>query len=765
MSYLDQLNDVQRQAVTQTDGPVLVVAGPGSGKTRVLTYRIAHLIEKGVAPWEILALTFTNKAAREMKERIEKVVGPRANRVWAGTFHSIFARILRVEAEKIGYPSNFTIYDTDDTKSVLRSIVQEMNLNKDHYNINTVRSRISSAKSNLITPKLYEKDDELREQDNLAKRPKVYEVYRKYTARCKRSGAMDFDDLLYRLYELFQKNPDNVLDKYRQKFKYLLVDEFQDTNHLQYSIVRKFINYPNSERNICVVGDDAQSIYAFRGATIQNILDFEQDFQQHGIQVFKLEQNYRSTEHIVQTANEVIGYNRKQIKKTIWSDKGEGHRIKLIRTMTDGEEGKQVADNIMEQKNRFHLRNSDIAILYRTNAQSRVFEEYLRRYNVPYKVFGGLSFYQRKEVKDVIAYLRLAVNPQDEEALRRIINYPKRGIGKSTIEKLSTAAGQLDKPMWEVLGKVNVGKRAQNILADFVVTAKSFQRKSQTANAFEAAEFIIKRSGILDELKADQTVEGMNRLENVNSLIDGVKAFVEDDTVIDTETLEDKSLASYLQNIALLTDLDTNQDDNDDFVTLMSVHAAKGLEFKSVFVVGMEEKLFPSFMAMDTQDGLDEERRLFYVAITRAEQFLTLSYANSRYRYGQMRYNEPSRFLEEIPAQRVDSIGHTRSRGNFDSGFSDGGSSNGGSGAKVSGNFRKRARSAAPAVDPASFKPAKPQEIQAGMKVLHLKFGEGKVLSIDGSASSRIATIFFKDADDPQQRKIMLKFAKLQILE
>lgn len=764
MSYLDQLNDVQRQAVTQTDGPVLVVAGPGSGKTRVLTYRIAHLIEKGVAPWEILALTFTNKAAREMKARIEKVVGQRAYRVWAGTFHSIFARILRVEAEKIGYPSNFTIYDSDDTKSVLRSIVQEMNLNKDHYNINTVRSRISSAKSNLITPKLYEKDDELREQDNMAKRPKVYEIYRKYTARCKRSGAMDFDDLLYRLYELFQKNPDNVVEKYRQKFKYLLVDEFQDTNHLQYAIVRKFINYPNSERNICVVGDDAQSIYAFRGATIQNILDFEQDFKQHGIQVFKLEQNYRSTEHIVQTANEVIGYNRKQIKKTIWSDKGEGPPIKLIRTMTDGEEGKQVADTIMEQKNRFHLRNADIAILYRTNAQSRVFEEYLRRYNVPYKVFGGLSFYQRKEVKDVIAYLRLAVNPQDEEALRRIINYPKRGIGKSTVEKLSTAAGQLDKPMWEVLGKVSLGKRAQNALTEFKNMAKSFQRKAQNDNAFEVAEFIIKRSGILDELKNDQTVEGMNRLENVNSLIDGVKAFVEEDTVIDTDIAEDKSLASYLQNIALLTDLDTKEDNNDDFVTLMSVHAAKGLEFKSVFVVGMEEKLFPSFMAMDTQDGLDEERRLFYVAITRAEQFLTLSYANSRYRYGQMRYNEPSRFLEEIPAQRVESVGHTRSRGNFDRSFSDTVAGGNGGGAKVSGNFRKRSPRRAPLIDPKDFKPAKPQEIQAGMKVLHLKFGEGKVLSIDGSANSRIATIFFKDADDPQQRKIMLKFAKLQIL-
>ena len=761
MSYLDELNDVQRQAVTQTDGPVLVVAGPGSGKTRVLTYRIAHLIEKGTAPWEILALTFTNKAAREMKERIAKVVGQRANRVWAGTFHSIFARILRVEAEKIGYPSNFTIYDTDDSKSVIRSIIQEMNLNKDHYNPNAILSRISSAKSSLITPKLYEQDEELREQDNMAKRPHLHAIYKKYTARCKRSGAMDFDDLLYRLYELFQKNPDNVLEKYRQKFEYVLVDEFQDTNHLQYAIIRKFINYQSSGRNICVVGDDAQSIYAFRGATIQNILDFENDFQKHGIQVFKLEQNYRSTEHIVQTANEVIGYNRRQIKKTIWSDKGDGQKIKLIKAMTDGEEGQRIADTILEQKNRHHLHNSEIAILYRTNAQSRVFEEYLRRYNIAYKIFGGLSFYQRKEVKDMVAYLRLAVNPQDEEALRRVINYPKRGIGKSTLEKISTVAAQLDQPMWACLGKVQLSKRASNAIADFVGMVKSFQKKAETENAYEAASYMAKRSGVLDALKADNSVEGINRMENVNALLDGVKAFVEDDTVIDTETMTDKSLASYLQNIALLTDFDTKEEENVDFVTLMSVHAAKGLEFKSVFVVGLEEKLFPSFMSMETQDGIDEERRLFYVAITRAEQFLTLSYANSRYRYGQMRYNEPSRFLQEVPLERLEEISGARSFSSRPSFMEAGGSSGG---ARVSGNFRKPARPVKVGIDPKDFKPNAPSEIQTGMKVLHLKFGEGKVLSIDGGNANRIATIFFKDASDPQQRKIMLKFAKLQII-
>ena len=448
-SYLKLLNDVQRDAVEATEGPVLVVAGPGSGKTRVLTFRIAHLIQEGVAPWEILALTFTNKAAREMKARIEKVVGSKADQVWAGTFHSIFARILRVEAEKIGYSSNFTIYDTDDTKSVIKAILKEMHLSPDVYNVNAVRARISSAKSNLISPTLYARDEELMQQDRMSKRPHLAEIYAKYTARCKRSGAMDFDDLLYRLYELWQTNKDGVLDKYRKRFKYVLVDEFQDTNHLQYEIVRKLVNYEGSARNVTVVGDDAQSIYAFRGATIQNILDFEKDFKPHGIRVFKLEQNYRSTNHIVKAANEVITFNKRQIPKTIWSNKGTGDRIKLIKAMTDNEEGKRVVDTILEQKNRHHFSNKDIAILYRTNAQSRIFEEYLRRYNIPYKVFGGLSFYQRKEVKDMIAYFRLAVNPNDEEALRRVINYPRRGIGNTTLEKVSLQAGTDEVPMWQ----------------------------------------------------------------------------------------------------------------------------------------------------------------------------------------------------------------------------------------------------------------------------------------------------------------------------
>ena len=736
---------------------MLVVAGPGSGKTRVLTYRIAHLIESGVAPWEILSLTFTNKAAREMKERIANVVGPRANRVWAGTFHSIFARILRVEADKIGYPSNFTIYDTDDTKSVISDIIREMALNKEAYNINTVRSRISSAKSNLITPKLYEQDQELRQQDHMSKRPQLYTIYRKYAARCKRSGAMDFDDLLYRLYELLQKNPDGVVDKYREKFRYLLVDEFQDTNHLQYAILRKLVNYEGSPRNVCVVGDDAQSIYAFRGATIQNMLDFEKDFEKYGIQVFKLEQNYRSTEHIVQAANEVIMNNRRQIQKRIWSDKGTGQKINMIKAMTDGEEGKRVADTILEQKNRSHLSNSDIAILYRTNAQSRVFEEYLRRYNVPYRVFGGLSFYQRKEVKDLIAYLRLTVNQRDDEALRRIINFPRRGIGQATLDKISGLADQTGKPMWEVLTQVKVGTRAQNALHSFQKMMRQFIRTSEEKDAYETAEYIARQSGLLDLLKRDTTVEGIGRLDNLNALLDGVNAFVEEDSAIDTETIPDKSLATYLQNIALLTDLD-NEDTDGDRVTLMSVHSAKGLEFKSVFLVGLEEKLFPSFMSMDTAEAIEEERRLFYVAITRAEQYLTISYANSRYRYGNMHYNEPSRFIEEVPIDHLESSSSIRPRS--------GGLEGSNSGARVSGLFKQPRRNREPQLraDPSTFQPSPAGKIQAGMKVMHLKFGEGKVLSIDGGKNNRVATIYFNGIDNPQ-RRIMLRFAKLQILD
>lgn len=785
-SYLDLLNDVQRQAVTATEGPVLVVAGPGSGKTRVLTFRIAHLIEKGAAPWEIMALTFTNKAAREMQQRIEKVVGPRANRVWAGTFHSLFARILRVEAERIGYPSNFTIYDADDTKSVLSSIISEMNLSKEQYNVNNIRARISSCKSNLITPKTYPARTDLMEEDRQTRRPFFHQIYEKYTARCKRSGAMDFDDLLFRLYELFQNNPD-VTDKYRAKFRYLLVDEFQDTNHLQYAIVRKFINYEGSPRNICVVGDDAQSIYAFRGATIQNILDFEKDFQPYGIKIFKLEQNYRSTGHIVEAANEVISVNRNQIKKTIFSDKGEGQRIKVIKAMTDGEEGKRVADTIIEQKNRWHLSNSEIAVLYRTNSQSRVFEEYLRHFNIPYKVFGGMSFYQRKEIKDLLAYLRLAINQKDDEALRRVINYPKRAIGGTTVEKLSALADAQSRPLWEILSQAELPARTKNAIEDFAQMIRDFSHRAQTADAYSVAEYIARRSGVLDDLKKDTTVEGLARMDNITGLLDGIRNFVEDDVVADFEqtggasldaesdTVQDrffdKSLAAYLQNIALMTDQDEVKEGG-DYVTLMSVHSAKGLEFKSIFVAGLEEQLFPGFMSMDTPEGLDEERRLFYVAITRAQEFLTLSYAASRYRYGQERYNPPSRFLDEIKLEHLDAASPIGAKGGapfsrFDKAASGESAERGRATSGVTGSFKPQSSSRNDMLraDPATFKPSSPDQIQTGMKVLHLKFGEGKVLAIDGARDKRMATIFFRELEADKQKRIMLKFAKLQIVE
>ncbi len=765
-TYLDQLNPAQRGAVTTIEGPVLVVAGPGSGKTRVLTYRIAHLIEQGVAPWEILALTFTNKAAKEMKDRISKVVGGRADRVWAGTFHSVFARILRVEADKIGFPSNFTIYDSDDSKSVINSIIKELNLDKNTYNASAVLSRISSAKSNVISPKAYAMDEKLLEQDRTAKRPLLYKIYENYANRCRRSGAMDFDDLLYQLFYLLHKNPDNVCEKYRLRFRYLLVDEFQDTNYLQYSIIKKLSLYEGSPQNICVVGDDAQSIYAFRGATIDNILDFEKDFKK--LQTFKLEQNYRSTQHIVQAANDIISRNKKQIKKEIWTDKAGGYRVKLFKTMTDNEEGKRIADLIVEQKNRNHLLNSEIAILYRTNSQSRVFEEHLRHYNLTYKVFGGMSFYQRKEVKDLLAYLRLTVNNNDEEALRRIINYPRRGIGDSTIERVVEMAARENLPMWDCIASVEAMPKAKKSITDFISMMKQFAVRSEKATAYELAVYISKQSGLLDTLKADTTVEGLGRIENINALLDSIKEFVENDLVtIDDETVvgiptTDKSLATYLQNIALYTQAD-DEDGNADHISLMSVHAAKGLEFKSVFVVGLEESLFPSFMAMAEAD-MDEERRLFYVAVTRAEQFLTLSYANSRYKFGQMRYNEPSRFLEEISAENLDNTADSKLKSGIIHGSPSGNGEQPRSGVLGRISVLPKLKSAAQMnIDAKNFQPSPSANIQKGMTVLHLKFGEGKVLLTDGAADSRVATILFEGIDEPEKR-IMLKFAKLQIL-
>lgn len=757
MSYLDELNDIQRQAVVHQEGPALIIAGPGSGKTRVLTYRIAHLLETGIPPWQILTLTFTNKAAKEMKERISKVAGSKSRDIWAGTFHSIFARLLRSEAPKIGYPSDFSIYDSKDTKSALTEIVKKHGLDPKVYTAGALYSRISLAKNNLISPEAYAQDATRRKEDDRRKMPYLYKVYELYTKQCQRSGAMDFDDLLYQMHRLLDENPDGVLEKYRERFKYVLVDEFQDTNQLQYAIINKLIDYPGSPRNICVVGDDAQSIYAFRGATIQNILDFEQAFPD--ISVFKLEQNYRSTNCIVQAANDIIARNSKQLKKTIFTAKGTGERIRVLRAVADTEEAKQVVDLIIEHKNRHHFNNDDIAILYRTNAQSRVFEEALKNHRIPYKIYGGTSFYDREEVKNVLAYLRVIVNPKDEEALKRIINYPKRAIGNTSVMKLTTIASRENLSLWTILENIQHAElptRTTNAIRQFVGMIKLFQQKVEALSAYDLAKFVVKNTGIIQEIRKAKGAEAQNRIENVTELLDGIKAFVEDDEIDEFNTnIEDKTLASYLQNVVLLTDIDKDQEEVRR-VKLMSVHSSKGLEFKSVFIVGLEENLFPSQMALKSNNvraAIDEERRLFYVAVTRAEQLLTLSYASSRYRFGNMVYYNSSRFLEEISPEYLDLSSATRR-------------------AKISalpkrsqGRFKRMGANAAPshqAKKMANFKASPISDIVQGVKVLHERFGTGQVAAIDGTGKNRVATIHFEDGVG--EKRIMLKFAKIQVL-
>lgn len=750
--FLKGLNPVQHQAVTTIDGPVLVIAGPGSGKTRVLTFRIAYLLSQGVRPSSILALTFTNKAAREMKERIGHVAGPHANQVWAGTFHSLFSRILRIEAEEIGYPSDFTIYDTEDSKNLIASIIKEWNMDKEAYPTNGIRNRISSAKSNLLTPRAYEANAEQMANDAASRIPQFYKIYAEYVTRCKRAGAMDFDDLLLQFFRLLQEKPE-IATKYRERFRYIMVDEFQDTNFLQYGILKKLTLYNGSPRNICAVGDDAQSIYAFRGATIDNILDFEKDFT--GLQTFKLEQNYRSTRHIVEAANKVIGYNKRQIRKTIWTDQDEGQKIRIIKAINDTEEGRRVIDAIMELKTRDHLPNHEIAILYRTNAQSRIFEEHLRRHNIVYKIFGGQSFYQRKEVKDLIAYLRAVVNHRDEEALKRVINFPKRGIGNSTMSQMAELAATESITLWDALVKAGPQTRSGNAIGKFIEMMQRFREKTETLNAYDLALWVAKESRLYDEYASDHTIEGISRKENIQALLDGIQEFTESDEEEYTGEVKDKSLASYLQNIALLTDADEGTDET-DYVSLMSVHAAKGLEFLAIFLVGLEEQLFPSFMAMNSQDEIDEERRLFYVAITRAKAHLWLTFAQSRYRYGQMRYNEPSRFLDEIDVENLEDTGGMVQE--LEASLAPK--------ARVAGAPRPTVQVAASvkAIDPSTFRPSPASEIEAGMNVLHMKFGEGLVKMVDGARDNRVATIYFSEIDNPE-RRIMLKFAKLMIVE
>lgn len=746
--YLAELNPVQRAAVEQTTGPVMVIAGPGSGKTKVLTSRITHILQTGAKPYQILSLTFTNKAAKEMSHRISNVVGPDARKIWSGTFHSIFAKILRVEAEKIGYPNNFTIYDTEDSKSVITEILKEYNLNPKEYNANTLRSRISSAKSNLITPIMYERDKDLTDQDRMNKMPRTSDIYKRYVQKCQLGGAMDFDDLLLQMFRLLQENPNQVLEKYRNFFKYVLVDEFQDTNQLQYAIIKKLVFYDGSPRNICIVGDDAQSIYAFRGATIKNILDFEKDFPD--VKIFKLEQNYRSTNYIVKAANDVITYNKRQIKKEIWTEKNNGSKIKLLKSSSDSEEGKRVADLIVEYKNRLHIPNHEIAILYRTNAQSRIFEEHLRRVNIPYKVFGGMSFYQRKEVKDLIAYLRLVVNRKDNEAFKRIINYPKRGIGDSTIDKFIEYAAANNISLWDASSEVPLAARAGQALQTFKIQISELYQHSLNNDAYETAMYAYKLSGLAADLKSDMTNEGIARIENVMALLDGVKDFTEQDD-LDEESSTDRSLASYLQSILLITELD-QQDGTAEYITLMSTHSAKGLEFEMVVVGGLEENLFPSYLSMNSEDDMDEERRLFYVAITRAKSHLVLSHSSTRYFFGNLRMNEISRFIEEIDENCYDIEKNTRSSVRlFDEDPS------------PSKTIYKPKIQFSPRI-PTDFKPSPKEDVIIGSNVIHQKFGTGKVLNIEGNRDNQIATIHFEEIENPE-RKIMLKYAKLQVVQ
>lgn len=748
MNYLDQLNEPQREGVTHTEGPAMIIAGAGSGKTRVLTYRIAYLIqEKKVDPFNIMALTFTNKAAREMRNRIEQVIGPEAKNLWMGTFHSIFARILRVEADRLGYPSNFSIYDTDDSKSLIKKIVKDLQLDDKVYKTNGVLNRISGAKNRLISWREYNNNPAYFAEDQAAAKPRMGEIYKEYARRCFKADAMDFDDLLFNTNVLFRDHID-VLNKYQQRFHYVMVDEFQDTNISQYLITKKLSAVRS---NICVVGDDAQSIYAFRGASIENILNFEKDYPD--LKVIKLEQNYRSTQNIVNAANSIIKNNQGQLRKDVWTANTEGKQVDLIKASSEHEEGRMIATAIFENKNNHKLNSSDFAILYRTNSQSRALEEALRKNNIKYRVIGGVSFYQRKEIKDLLSYLRYAVNTNDEQALRRIINFPKRGIGPASVDKVVGNAYNHDIGLWEVLENIHqfMGGRSANSIHQFTEMMEGFRLEAERKDAYEAASYIAKNSGLLKELYEDKTIEGLNRFENVQELLNAVREFVDN-----TEN-EDKSLSAFLQEVALLTNADEN-DKDEDCVTLMTIHGAKGLEFKHVFIAGLEEDLFPSQMMLASRSDLEEERRLFYVAITRAEQSLTLSYALTRYRYGRLKNCEPSRFIEEIDPKYLNVNKRLGSRLNSGSDTNH---------ARVLINSVKKNHKTGAAtkkvhqVSP-DFKPSDTRNLDRGMRVEHPKFGLGKVEQVETQGANRKAKVNFQDFGE---KTLLLSFAKLRILE
>ncbi|MCK9452603.1 MAG: UvrD-helicase domain-containing protein [Bacteroidales bacterium] len=753
---LQQLNEPQQQAVQNINGPVMVIAGAGSGKTRALTYRIAYMLQQGVDAFSILALTFTNKAAREMKQRVLQLVGDQEGRnVWMGTFHSIFARILRVEGHLLGYPSNFSIYDTDDTKQLMRTILKELNLDPKVYKPSYVLHRISNAKSNLFTAEDYLNNPDIQTADYQAGKPLIGDIFKTYNARLRRANAMDFDDLLFNTNVLLRDFPD-VLYKYQHRFKYILVDEYQDTNHAQYLIIKRIAAL---NENICVVGDDAQSIYAFRGANIQNILNYKNDYPDH--RLIRLEQNYRSTKTIVAAANKVIENNKDQIKKKVWTDKEVGELISVLRATSDNEEGVLVANAIFGAKMSEQRNNKDFVILYRTNAQSRSIEEALRKQGIAYRIYGGLSFYARKEVKDLLSYFRLVINPQDEEALIRVINYPARGIGKTSIERLIVAANEQQISIWELINEPSlmphdINRGAVAKINDFANMIKSFQAQHETKNAFELAKHINTSVGLVKVLKEDDSPEGISRIENIEELLNAIMEF--SDKQVDEATGEQigVKLADFMQDIALLTDADKKDPEDDDYVSMMTIHAAKGLEFPYVFVVGIEENLFPSVQSLSTRADLEEERRLFYVAITRAETKLTLSYAESRYRWGNLSLCEPSRFLEEIDESLIDKprragMRRKASAENPPTGLS----------SIAQATSPKLAQLAAKPLLDENFEASEPDDLQNGMAVTHQKFGKGKIVSIEGAGANRKATVQFVAYG---QKQLLLKFARLKIV-
>lgn len=764
------LNKAQQEAVTNHKGPALVIAGAGSGKTRVLTYRIAYLLSMGVSPHRILALTFTNKAASNMKERIGAMVDPNlARRLWMGTFHSLFARILRREAEVLGFPPDFTIYDTIDSRSLVKSIVKEFKLDEKIYKANEVFGRISAAKNNLITPDVYMSKGEFQIRDQIARKPRLGEIYDRYVKRCKHFGAMDFDDLLLQTNLLFRDHP-AVLDKYREAFDYILVDEYQDTNYSQYLIIKKL---SEMHRNICVVGDDAQSIYSFRGARIENILNFKNDYSDYSL--YKLEQNYRSTQNIVNAANSVIKKNREQISKEVFSKNETGEPILVVKSANDREEGFTVAKHISDLRYREQLEYLDFAILYRTNAQSRIFEESMRKLNIPYKVFGSLSFYQRKEIKDLLAYFRLCVNPKDDESLKRIINYPARGIGKTTLDKLISYAEKLDSNIWDILthlGQVNLGFNKGTLakLQGFTILIRSFQKRLVEMEAFDLAYSIVNEAGIIRDLKSDQAPENVSRYENVEELLNGIKDFTDN-----SEREGEMTLGDYLQEVTLLTDADQEGEEDKNKVTLMTIHSAKGLEFKHLVIAGAEEELFPSQMSTGNPKDLEEERRLFYVALTRAEKTAMISYAVLRYKWGIQNSCSPSRFIKEIDSKYLDlppdfypvlTPEDAQKKEKFVPEAYRKAMSHKSSPRSVQMGGRRltkvnQASAPVSSEPPKDFVPSDPSLVRVGIRVEHPRFGTGRVIALEGSDMNMKATVEFPIG----KKQLLLKFAKLRVVE